>query len=155
MSVTVTLTFATLAEAVAALGGMGTVSTQPDAATSKPKAEKPGKSAPADKPAASSPTATPTPAAAAEPSPASTGPAADEAAELPYAPLAERITKAIAASNPNSPANRTALKTLFAKLAERYGAPVKTGQDVKAADRGELAAVLDAIEGAGSEEAMS
>ncbi len=130
---------------------------QPDAAAPKPETAKgttKGKSASTAAPAAASPSADPSSAAAPATPPAASPAPAPASDEIPYAPLAQRITAAIAASNPNSAANRVELKALFARLGEAYGAPVKTGQDVKAADRGQLVAVLDKIDSA-PEETMS
>jgi hypothetical protein len=142
------LTFATIAEAAQALANMGgvTVAPQPAPLTSgsapAPEATKPGKSAKTAAAASSPPTAAPAPAPA--PAASETPAPASQPAELPYAPIGQRIAEMVNAGNPNSAANRTAIKAFFATLAERYGTLVKTGQDVKAEDRPALIACLDA-----------
>ncbi len=162
------LQFTTAAEGAAFLAAVAGVSfmaaPQPDPAKTqaetkaetKAKDKAAGKSASTAASAAASPSAGPSSAAepATQPAASTAQAQAAEPDEIPYAPLAQRITTAIAASNPNSAANRVELKALFAKLSEAYGTPVKTGGDVRAADRGQLVVVLDKIDSV-TEETMS
>jgi hypothetical protein len=148
MTVEIKLTFASMDEAIAYLTrDKGAPATAPAPAAETPKAPKSAKTAP---PAASSPSVAPAPA----PTPAAPETPPSESAELPYAPIGQRISEMVAVSNPNSAANRTGIKAFFAALAEKYGAPVKTGQDVKPADRPELVLVLDKL-AADASESMS
>jgi hypothetical protein len=149
MSVTVTLTFATLAEAIAALSGGNTPAAAVVSAVSAPPAApetakvKPGKSAQAPAPPATSP-----PSADPKPDATPATPQTASPAVLDYAPIGERIALAVAATNSRSQPNRTALKALFATLTHKDGAdkPVKTGQDVKPEDRPQVVAVLDKLD---------
>lgn len=75
-------------------------------------------------------------------------PVAQEPTVLEYAPLAERITKLIGASNPERAENRQAIKDFFGECAASYGAPVKSGQDVRVEDRPLLAGLLKSLESA-------
>jgi hypothetical protein len=141
MTVEIKLTFANMDEAIAYLTRDKTAAAAAAATAPAPAETKAPKPAKADKPAASPPSAAPVPA----PAPAAPETPPTESAELPYAPIGQRIAEMVAVSNPNSAANRTGIKAFFATLAEKYGTLVKTGQDVKAADRPELVLVLDKL----------
>lgn len=74
--------------------------------------------------------------------------AAQQQPVMEYAPLAERITKLIGASNPKRAENRQAIKDFFGECAASYGTPVKSGQDVRVEDRMLLAGLLKSLESA-------
>jgi hypothetical protein len=144
MTVEIKLTFASMDEAIAYLTKSAAPATAPAPAAEAPKTPKSAKTAP---PAASSPSAAPAPA----PAPAAPEIPPSESTELPYAPIGQRIAEMVAVSNPNNAANRVAIKAFFATLAEKYGTPVKTGQDVKPEDRPALVKVLDDAAAAATE----
>ena len=144
MSVELKLTFANADEALAFLSSKLVATVEANAKPAGPQDKAPGKSAKTAAPAASSPTAAPTPAPAAPETPPAASPSSAPD-DLPYAPIGQRISEMVAVSNANSAANRTAIKAFFATLAEKYGTPVKTGQDVKVEDRPALVDVLDGL----------